>query len=295
MSSYKIYIVDDDPTTHEVLGEYLTLAGFEVRSAENGKLGLEMILAEPPDLVLLDVQMPEMDGFQMLDSLRKTPAGKDVQVLYLTSLNRTNLKIKGLELGAEDYITKPFDRAELFARIKGAIRRSSRYRHLESVMSGSLDDIGLADLLQTLDIGRKTALIKLPEMRGEIIVDRGMFVSIKQGMFQGEEALQRLLLLEKGMFTVHFDVTPDTAAGTSAGIQHSLLDASATLDEVRAELQVLSKNDPLLESLPPGGIPAEIAQFAKLLPLRLSEFVAMLPGDLLANVQLLIRALKKKD
>lgn len=293
MSSYKIYIVDDDPTTHEVLGEYLTLAGFEVRSAENGRIGLEMILADPPELVLLDVLMPEMDGFQVLDALRKTAAGKDVQVLYLTSLNRTNLKIKGLELGAEDYITKPFDRAELFARIKGALRRSSRYLHLESVMSGSLDDVGVAELMQTLDIGRKTALVKLPEMRGEVLVDRGTFASIKQGVFQGEDALARLLLLEKGMFTVHFDVTAPEGDGESClSIQYSLLNASATLDEVRACLNGVAQDDPVLEALPAEGVPAGIEQFAKLLPLRMSEFVALLPGDLLANVQMLAQALK---
>jgi len=292
MSSYKIYIIDDDPTTYDVLKDYLLLAGFEVETAEDGKAGLELILSAPPDLVLLDVEMPEMDGFQLLDSLRKTRAGRDIPVLYLTSLKRTNLKVKGLELGAEDYITKPFERAELFARIKGALRRGSRYQRLERTLTGNLADISLAELLQTLDIGRKTAHIKLPEMQGTIFVEQGLLSLVKQGSYSGEDAMKRLLLLEKGTFSVDFDVPWSEKSDESLGIQQQLMSCTAHLDEIVLALADIPEKNPLVEKILVDPVPVEIERFVTLLPLRLHELLALMPGDLLANAALLVKTLK---
>jgi len=115
MNGYKIYIIDDDPATYEILNEYLESAGFRVREASDGRAGLEMMQKDSPDLALLDIQMPELDGFKLLEAMRKQKSLQDVPVLFITSLDRTNLKIKGLELGADDFIVKPFERAELFA------------------------------------------------------------------------------------------------------------------------------------------------------------------------------------
>ena len=141
MNGYTIHIIDDDPATSEILNEYLESAGFKVRAAFDGRAGLDMMVNDPPDLALLDILMPEMDGFQLLEAMRRRESLQDVPVLFITSLNRTIIKIKGLELGADDFIVKPFERTELFARIKVALRRSSRYRQAENVLTGNLTDI----------------------------------------------------------------------------------------------------------------------------------------------------------
>ena len=106
MRRYSILITDDDESTHEVLGEYLELAGFRVLHARDGSIGLEMMEELHAGPRPLDVNMPVMDGFKTMEAIGKDKELRDIPVLFLTSLDRYNLKIKGLELGAEDYIVK---------------------------------------------------------------------------------------------------------------------------------------------------------------------------------------------
>lgn len=200
MRRYSILITDDDESTHEILGEYLDLAGFRVLHARDGALGLEMMEEYRPDLMLLDVNMPVMDGFKTMETIAKDRELRDIPVLFLTSLDRYNLKIKGLELGAEDYIVKPYNKAELLARVKAALRRGMRYKRNETAMEGNLGDISLAELLQTLDIGRKTACIHLKEVGGSICVKEGDIVYAGFRGFTGRDAFTRLFFLRKGLF-----------------------------------------------------------------------------------------------
>jgi len=84
-------------------------------------------------------------------------------------------------LGADDYITKPFDKAELLARIKVSLRRTERYLKGERTVEGNLSDISLTELLQTIELGNKTATITLPDLDGEIVIEEGLFVFCRQG------------------------------------------------------------------------------------------------------------------
>ena len=288
MNGYKIHIIDDDPVTYEILNEYLEFAGFKVCAAFDGRAGLAMMDNDPPDLVLLDIQMPEMNGFQLLETMRRREALQDVPVLFITSLDRTNLKIKGLELGADDFIVKPFERAELFARIKSALRRSDRYRQRENVLAGNLIDINLTELMQTLDIGRKTARILFPEMAGEVFVDRGMMISACQGLFYGEAALTRLLLLDKGSFVVDFGISTERRDGENISIQHQVLNSLVCVDEVKKSLMKLPEKNPTIEKLPPVFLAENSDAIERLLPLSLTELLVILHGDLLSNVKLFV-------
>jgi signal transduction histidine kinase len=113
-----ILIVDDTPTNLEVLSEGLTDAGFEVAVATSGERAIRQAEYEPPDLILLDVMMPGIDGFETCRRLKENPATKDITVIFMTALTDTVDKVKGLSLGAVDYITKPFQHAEVLARIQ---------------------------------------------------------------------------------------------------------------------------------------------------------------------------------
>ena len=289
MNGYKIHIIDDDPATYEILNEYLESAGFKVHAAFDGRAGLEMMYNDPPDLALLDIQMPELDGFQLLEAMRKQESLQDVPVLFITSLDRTNLKIKGLELGADDFIVKPFESAELFARIKAALRRSDRYRQAENILTGNLADISLTELMQTLDIGRKTARITFSEMIGEVFVDRGMLVSARQGMFFGEAALTRLLFLDKGSFVVDFGITTERRDGENISIQHQVLNSLVCIDQVKKILAELPEQNPIIEELPFVFLTEDSGNIVKLLPLSLKDLLTMVPGDLLANAELFVK------
>ncbi|QFS50871.1 response regulator [Nostoc sphaeroides] len=113
-----ILIVDDTPTNLEVLSEALTDAGFEVAVATSGESAIEQIEYDPPDLILLDIMMPGIDGFETCYRLKQNPQTKDIPVIFMTALSDTVDKVKGLSLGAVDYITKPFQQAEVLARVQ---------------------------------------------------------------------------------------------------------------------------------------------------------------------------------
>lgn len=111
-----ILIVDDTPTNLEVLSEALTDAGFEVAVATSGESAIEQVKYDLPDLILLDVMMPGIDGFETCSRLKQNPLTKDIPIIFMTALSDTVDKVKGLSLGAVDYITKPFQQAEVLAR-----------------------------------------------------------------------------------------------------------------------------------------------------------------------------------
>ena len=116
--SGKILIVDDNSNNLKVLYAYLKDAGFEVLVAEDGKTGLEVVQNSPPELILLDVMMPKIDGFEVCRRLKANPDTKNIPVIFLTALSETVNKVKGFEVGGVDYITQPTENAEVVARVR---------------------------------------------------------------------------------------------------------------------------------------------------------------------------------
>ncbi|ACM60554.1 DNA-binding response OmpR family regulator [Caldicellulosiruptor bescii] len=117
----KILIIDDDVKICEVIKLYLEKEGFEVVVAHNGMDGIAMFKNEMPDLVILDIMLPKKDGYEVCRELRKI---SNIPIIMLTAKGETFDKVLGLELGADDYIVKPFDPKELIARIKAVLRRT---------------------------------------------------------------------------------------------------------------------------------------------------------------------------
>ena len=116
-----ILAVDDNPAITELIQQGLTLIGYHVDVASTGEEALFKATTSNYSLVVLDLMMPDFDGFQVIDRLRQS--GRDVPVLFLTARNETQFKIRGLSLGADDYITKPFSLEELAERVKAILRR----------------------------------------------------------------------------------------------------------------------------------------------------------------------------
>ena len=121
MSQYKILIVDDDENICELLRLYLEKDGFKTITAVDGEQAVESALKQNPDLILLDIMLPGLDGWQVCREIRKT---SDTPIIMLTAKGETFDKILGLELGADDYISKPFNTKEVVARIKAVLRRT---------------------------------------------------------------------------------------------------------------------------------------------------------------------------
>lgn len=122
----KVLLADDDPILHRVLAHRLGREGFEVQSAYNGREALDLALASPPDLLILDGIMPELDGFAVLREWRAEESLAGIPVVMLTARNREEDVVGALDGGAVDYLTKPFSPAELVARVKRVTADASR-------------------------------------------------------------------------------------------------------------------------------------------------------------------------
>jgi two-component system, OmpR family, alkaline phosphatase synthesis response regulator PhoP len=138
-----ILVVDDEPKITKLLRDYLERAGFGVRTSIDGKSALALARTEKPDLVLLDLGLPRMDGLDVTRELRKL---SNVPIIMLTARSEESDKLVGLELGADDYITKPFSPKEVVARVRAVFRR------VENYSGSSPETIRVADL--TLDLPR---------------------------------------------------------------------------------------------------------------------------------------------
>ncbi len=119
----KILIIDDDPAILKVLGMILEQRGFEVHKALRAEEGLRVAYRTQPDLVVLDIMLPEMDGYEVLRRLREL---SDVPIIFLTAVDGPKQSAKGLNMGADDYIAKPYDVDELEARIRARLRRTTK-------------------------------------------------------------------------------------------------------------------------------------------------------------------------
>jgi two-component system, OmpR family, response regulator len=142
-----ILVIDDDPHIREIVDFSLTKAGFKVVQAEDGKAGLSVFEQIRPDLVVLDILMPEMDGTEVCKKIR---AENDVPIVFLTSVDDEIDRIIGLEMGGDDYVTKPFSPRELVARVKAVLRRTSQPKKEDTPTSMGFGHI-------TLDLDRYKA------------------------------------------------------------------------------------------------------------------------------------------
>ncbi|WP_449277121.1 response regulator transcription factor [Leucobacter sp. GX24907] len=118
----RILIVDDEPSIRELLSTSLRFAGFGVRTVANGAQTISAVLEEEPDLIILDVMLPDMNGFSVTKRLRT--AGYTAPIIFLTAKDDTEDKVEGLTVGGDDYVTKPFSLDEIIARIKAILRRT---------------------------------------------------------------------------------------------------------------------------------------------------------------------------
>jgi two-component system, OmpR family, response regulator RpaA len=138
----RILVIDDDPAISELVTFNLEQAGYEVQQAQDGTKGQALALQVQPDLIMLDLMLPKVDGFTVCQRLRRDDRTADIPVLMLTALGQTKDKVEGFNAGADDYLTKPFEVEEMLARVRALLRRADRIpqaaKHGEILSYGAL-------------------------------------------------------------------------------------------------------------------------------------------------------------
>jgi CheY-like chemotaxis protein len=241
-----LLIVDSDPKSLRVLEVSLKKAHYSVTRAVHGVDAIEKIQISTPDLIISDTAMPEMDGFELNRRLKANPEWADIPLIFLTAQKSVEDKIRGLEQGVEDYLTKPIFIREILARVGLVLQRRQR-ENLENLgsktkFSGNLVDMGIIDLIQTIDLSRKSGVIHLvrSDDRGEIYFREGKVIDAETRNRRGEDAMYRMLVWSEGTFEIEF-TTPDRADAITLSTQGLLMEGMRRLDEWGR----------LLEQLPP--------------------------------------------
>jgi len=206
----KVLMVDDEVDYLTLLKLKLVNEGFDVVATDNAEEALKLMGRERPDLAVVDVVMPGMDGIAMFRKMRETGGElSDIPVIFLSARDESQVKVEALYLGAEDYLVKPVDLKELAARIRNIIRRDSRLRKGVASAStgvvGDLKNLSIPDIVQTLHLGLKTACVTLKGTGGEegrIYFENGRIRHCEVGRLSGEDAFYLLLYWQEGPFVI---------------------------------------------------------------------------------------------
>jgi CheY-like chemotaxis protein len=213
LAKQSLLLVDGDTKSLRVLEVSLKKAGFNVTIATSGVDAMAKVETAAPDLIISDTKMPEMDGFAFCERLKQTPEWSQIPFIFLTNQKDVEDKVRGLELGVEDYLTKPIYIKEIITRVKILLQKKQRQsledtkRESRTKFAGQLADMAVVDLIQTIEISRKSGVIHFrnPEGRRAAIYFRGgKVIDAELGRLSGEEAVYRLLVWTDGEFEVEF-------------------------------------------------------------------------------------------
>ncbi len=197
----KILVIEDTPEIRENLAEILELDGYQVFEAENGKVGVQLAQQEMPDLIICDVMMPELDGFGVLKILDKKPETATIPFIFLTAkADKADIR-KGMNLGADDYITKPFDDVELMEAIEMRLKKSERLKITSENKTGGfsafIDEAKGQKAFQELSLDRQSRRFNKKEniyMEGDFPLRLYYIVSGKVKTFKSNEYGKELLI-----------------------------------------------------------------------------------------------------
>ena len=235
-----ILLVDADPRSLRVLEVSLRKAGYSVTTSGDVDAALELLELSEPDMIIADTRFVSKDGlgrdgFAFVSELRSRPTLAQIPFMFLSSDPSVESKVRGLELGIEDYLAKPVYIREILARVNLVMERKEREgfgRTAKTRFSGSLEDMGLVDLLQTIDLSRKSGVLKLSSgpRRGTVMFAEGRVIEAELGKLTGEAAIYRFLLWNEGSFEIEFgEARGEDKLGIST--QALLMEGVRRLDE----------------------------------------------------------------
>ena len=200
-----ILIVEDETKLARAIALYLGPRGYDVRTAIHGAAALESVAAARPDVIVADIMMPVMDGYTLCRRLRADPDFCTIPFLFLTAKDDDLDRIRGLKMGADDYLAKPCDLEEIHTRIKALLGRveAARGIPLDNIrMTGQLAETDLMELIQALELYQQTGalLLKRNSESGVLYLKDGKIVGAELGTADGQEPLVSLLAWKIGTY-----------------------------------------------------------------------------------------------
>lgn len=257
--SYRILIVEDEPGMIELLTVALEDEGYSISIANNGQQGLKKVDEESPDLIISDVMMPDMNGYDFCQQLRENPKTAAIPFIFLTAKKDVSDRVRGLNLGADDYISKPFHVVEVVARIKTLMQRVKRARPTqaqatisepEAAFAGDLEKMSIGEVVQTIALTRKNGrlLVVNTGRRGEVYFQEGMVTYADVDRKKGEEAVYRLLAWKNGQFKFDSGVTAKTR-NLQKSAEGLLMEGMRRIDEYNRLLDRFPSREIMFEAV----------------------------------------------
>ncbi len=239
MSKDLVLMVDDELDNRVMMRYFLESWGYEVELAANGEEALKKVAGKRPSLVLLDLEMPVMDGFETCHRLKDDPKTEHIPVIMFTGLESTSDKVKGIRRGADDYVVKTVDPEEIQARIEMILRRSRRYEApaaekepSDAVLSGSLEEKSFPEAFQlAMAYGQSgTLVLKNGDRDGRVYLNDGVVVHAKADVLSGEDAFYDLALWNRGHFSYIVGQVSEQQTIRKSGTS-LLMEATRRMDE----------------------------------------------------------------
>lgn len=281
MPKPSLLLVDGDSKSLRVLEVSLKKAGFNVTTATTGVEALAKAKESLPDLVISDTDMPELNGYDFCREFKRQPDWAEIPFIFLTAETAIENKIRGLELGVDDYLTKPIYIKEILTRVRILLQKRDRSnfeqkKSSNTRFSGQLADMGVVDLIQTIEVSRKTGLIHFSDgekRQATVFFKDGRVIDAEAGHLQGEDAVYRLLTWNDGEFEALFRSVRRTPV-IEMSAQALLMEGMRRLDEwgrMQEQLPPLSQTfevvyDELWDRL--SELPDEVNQILRLFDAR---------------------------
>lgn len=282
----RVLIVDDDIVVLDLLKRDFGQAGFAVVTAVNGRVALETALKEPVDLIVSDISMPEMDGLEFCERIRRSPDHQQVPFIFLTARGGEDERLRGLRSGADEYVVKPFNVADLIARAEILYDRIQRKRSV-STFEGNLRDVSLCDVLQLFELTRKRGVLHVsaPSGTGTIAVADGTLMDAVWNDGQGEDAVFDMFALREGSF--RFQARAVSPGNCVQPISFVLLETARLADELATfEDHIPPRGTPLVLLRPYDGEDTDAHLVSQAIADVGSDFAAMARNLPLSTVRL---------
>lgn len=230
-----ILVIEDNPEMLENTAEMLSLAGYKVLTAKDGKEGVDTAVKQPPDLILCDIMMPEMDGFNVLNTLQNIPKMVGVPFVFLTAKTTKGDFRQGMDLGADDYLTKPFNESDLLKVVNARLRKSGllkkKYEHSLEGLNGLLDDVNSNANIQGLSENRHVKKVRAKDflfMEGDAadflyFIVSGRIKTYKTNEFGKEYIIE---INKKGDFIGHTTLLDGNIGGSTYTVTATAIEDS---------------------------------------------------------------------